>query len=138
MDKIIAVALKVQFPGINIDAVMDVINATPNPVVATETLLGIYEKPEIAYQSTVERNKVCTFTSFDKYKEQVKYKCTRTRTRTNYFATQEEMEACTEYNPNLPTYSGNDKYPFSKSFEVQEEDTSYTSLQDWQNKAILL
>lgn len=138
MDKIIAVALEAKFPGINIYAVMDVIKATPNPVVATEMLLGIYQTPVIPEESMVERNTICKYISFDKYKEQVKYKCIRTRTRTNYFATQEEMDACTEYNENLPTYNGNEKYPFSKSFEVKEEDTSYTSLKDWQNKAVVL
>ena len=138
MDKIIVVALKANFPGININAVMDVINATPNPVVATETLLGIYEEPEIAYQSMVERNTVCTFVSFDKYKERVTYKYSRTNTRTNYFLTQEEMDACTEYNGSLlPTYNPNGtKYPFKKEFEVIEEETSYTNLKHWQSEAV--
>ena len=138
MDKIIAVALKAQFPGINIDAIMDVINATPNPVIATETLLGIYETPEIAYQSMVEKDSVCTFTSFDKYKQRVSYKYSRSRICTNYFLTQEEMDACTEYNEYLPTYNPNrDKYPFKKEFEVVKEETSYTSLDHWQSKAIV-
>lgn len=138
MDKIITVALKAQFPGINIDAVLDVINATSNPVIATETLLGIYEEPIIANQSMVERNAVCTFTFFDKYRQRVSYKYSCTRTRTNYFLTQEELDACTEYNENLPTYNPNgDKYPFSKSFEVIKEETSYTDLNHWQSKAIV-
>lgn len=139
MDKIIAVALSAKFSGIDINALMDVINATPNPVVATETLLGIYEEPEIAYQSMVERNTVCTFLSFDKYKQRVSYKYPCTRTRTNYFLTQEEMDACTEYNENLPTYNPNgDKYPFKKEFEVIKEETSYSDIEHWKSKAVVL
>ncbi len=139
MDKIIAAALKAQFSGINIDTIMDVINATANPVVATEVLLGIYEEPNIAYQSMVEKDKVCIFVSFDKYKERVSYKYNSTRTRVNYFLTKEEMDACTEYNEYLPTYNPNgDKYPFKKEFEVVREETSYISLEYWQSKAIML
>lgn len=139
MDKIIAVALKAQFPGINIDAVLEVINATPNPVVAAETLLGIYEEPIIANHSMVERNAVCRFVSFDKYKQRVSYKYSYTRIRTNYFLTQEEMDACTEYNENLPTYNPNeDKYPFKKEFKVTKEETSNTNLENWQSKALVL
>lgn len=138
MDKIIAVALKAQFPGINIDAVMDVINATPDPEIATETLLGIYETPDIANQSMVEKGNVCTFVSFDKYRKRVSYKYHRTCICTNYFLTQEEMDACTEYNEYLPTYNPNGtKYPFKKEFEVVKEEPSYTSLDYWQSNAII-
>ena len=138
MDKIIAVALSAKFSGINIKELMDVINATPNPVVATEVLLGIYEEPNISYQSMVEKDKVCTLTSFDKYKQRVSYKYNSTRTRTNYFLTMEEMDACAEYNENLPTYNPNgNKYPFKKEYEVVVEETSYASLEHWRSKAIV-
>lgn len=137
MNKIIAAALESKFPGTNIYAILDVINATVNPIVAAEMLLGIYEEPDIAYQSMVEKGITCTFVSFDKYKQHVSYKYSRICTRTNYFLTQEEMDACTEYNENLPTYNPGEKYPFEKKFEVIKEETSYTDLNHWQSKAIV-
>jgi len=47
MDKIVQVALNATFKPETINALMEVINATPNPVMATELLLGIYEEPEL-------------------------------------------------------------------------------------------
>lgn len=43
MEKILKVALQNCKPSL--DAVMTVINATPNPAIAAELLLGIYEQP---------------------------------------------------------------------------------------------
>jgi len=46
MEKLIQFALSTKF-GEDIAAIMDVITATPNPTVATEILLGLYEEPEV-------------------------------------------------------------------------------------------
>jgi hypothetical protein len=45
MNKIIRAALTATFPGINIDAILEVINATQNPTGATEKLIGVFEEP---------------------------------------------------------------------------------------------
>ena len=43
MEKVIRALLATKFQ--NVDAIMEVINATPNPTVATEIITGIYEEP---------------------------------------------------------------------------------------------
>lgn len=47
MQKIILAALKGAFPGVNLDALVQVVEATPNVVMATELLLGVWEEPEV-------------------------------------------------------------------------------------------
>jgi hypothetical protein len=47
MNKIIEVALTGKFGAEAVSSLMEVIGATPNPEMATEILLGIYEKPQI-------------------------------------------------------------------------------------------
>lgn len=45
--KILLFALAAKFPTIDVDALLEVVEATPNPIVATEKLLGVYEHPII-------------------------------------------------------------------------------------------
>lgn len=47
MDKIMRYALQAAFPGLNIDTLQEIISVTPNPTVAAEMLLGLYEPPVI-------------------------------------------------------------------------------------------
>ena len=44
MEKIIRIALRIEFPGINLENLMEVLRATGNAAIAAETLLGIYTK----------------------------------------------------------------------------------------------
>lgn len=78
-DKLLQKLLEVSFPGLNIDAIKEVVNATPNPSVALETLLGIYEDPEIPetpglYLTNMYTNRYnFKFISYDKFQNKVKY-----------------------------------------------------------------
>jgi hypothetical protein len=72
MEKLIKCALGTKFKTEQIDAVMEVINGTPNPQVATEILLGIYEEPLFADKHTIS-NRECKFESFDKWTNQVSH-----------------------------------------------------------------
>jgi hypothetical protein len=72
MEKIIKVALLSKFGAETLPSVMEVINATPNPTMATEILLGIYEQPEIP-ETTVYNNTVRTLKSVDYWLDQVNY-----------------------------------------------------------------
>jgi hypothetical protein len=47
MEKLIQFALATKFGEDNVNFIMQVITATPSPEVATEILLGLYERPEI-------------------------------------------------------------------------------------------
>lgn len=76
---IIKIALSSKFSTEQIDNVMEIAAATPNPEVAVEILLGIYQPPVIPVSpvnlknfDSTKRNIV--FSSYDKYGEQVFYK----------------------------------------------------------------
>lgn len=56
MINIIKFALASRFGAENTDLIMEVIVATPNPEVATEILLGLYERPEIHRTDEVLHN----------------------------------------------------------------------------------
>lgn len=77
-NKILKALLQAKFPELDIDALVEIINATPNPEVATEVLCGLYEEPEFSLQpanlkqfNTSSKN--ITFLSYDKYNERVYY-----------------------------------------------------------------
>lgn len=72
METILTVALGTVFPKQDIESIMEVINATPNPDIATQILLGIYEEPVIQ-ASAVYNNKDCYFISYDKWDDKVNY-----------------------------------------------------------------
>ena len=73
MNKIITVALASAKPSV--EALLELINATSNPTVATEILLGIYEDPTInpipAFEINSQTNIV--FGSYDKFTEEIAY-----------------------------------------------------------------
>ena len=72
METILTVALGTVFPKQDIESIMEVINATPNPEIATQILLGIYEEPVIQ-SSAVYNNKDCYFISYNKWDEKINY-----------------------------------------------------------------
>jgi hypothetical protein len=72
METILTVALGTIFPKENIKSIMEVISATPNPDIATQILLGIYEEPVIQ-SSAVYDDRDCYFISYNKWDDQVQY-----------------------------------------------------------------
>jgi hypothetical protein len=72
MEKIIKAALLSKFSAEALPSIMEVINATPNPILATEILLGTYEQPELP-ETTVSKDKVRTLKSVDYWLDQVHY-----------------------------------------------------------------
>jgi hypothetical protein len=72
MENIIKVALLSKFSAEALPSVMEVINATPNPLMATEILLGTYEQPEIP-ETTMYKDTLRTLKSVDYWLDQVKY-----------------------------------------------------------------
>jgi len=83
MEKLIKCALGTKFKTEQLDSVMEVINATPNPSVAVEILLGLYEEPFFVSRRTV-RDIEYIFQSFDKWSNQVSYTYTRNKKITIY------------------------------------------------------
>jgi hypothetical protein len=76
---IIKIALSSKFSTEQIDNVMEIAAATPNPEVAVEILLGIYQPPVIPVSPVNLKNfdsskRNIVFSHYDKYNEQVSYK----------------------------------------------------------------
>jgi len=78
-DKIIKALLGAKFPGIDLDALTEIIMHTPNPDISTEVLCGLYEEPEVSplislsYIKDHESRTNYIFISYDKYTNEVKY-----------------------------------------------------------------
>lgn len=77
MNKIIKLALTQATP--TLEALLEVIAATPNAEVATEILLGIYEDPLIGEPGPEMCNHYhnIEFLSYDKFKQQINFKYIR-------------------------------------------------------------
>lgn len=139
MNKIIRIALANKFPGIEIDALMEVINQTPSAIIAVETLMGVYEEPAISLTSTrpQSKDKVCRFISFDKYTEKVSYEYDSTENKTLYFETKEIAEESSSYELAVANKTGKDyyirgEYRAEKVFKFPCINKSTCSLEDWQ------
>ena len=133
MEKIIRIALEAKFQNVDLTNLLEVINATGNAVVATETLLGIYEAPQIP-ETAIIYNERCNFVSFNKYSNEVIYSRTVIRNKTLYFESQEAADACLEYDTSIGlTYPKDDKL-IEKIFPVFVTEERTCSLNTWMKK----
>lgn len=76
MEKILRAALSCKYDEKNIDNLLRVIEATPNPVVATEILMGVYEEPVVGKYplKKLPANQVnAVFVSYDVFTNKVTY-----------------------------------------------------------------
>jgi len=135
MNKIIAAALSAKFPNSDIPTLLEIVGATGNPVVATEMLLGIYQNPSIP-KSVRLRGKVHTFISYDKWANSVISSYPSTRSRHNYFETEEEANSATEWDPSRHQYSG-DSLPYKRVFDVAYDATDSNSLETWMGSEVI-
>lgn len=77
-NSIITIALSTKFTPEQIEGVLEIVNATPNPEVAVAVLLGIYVKPELPktpgnLSRFSEDKRDITFVSYDKYDDHIGY-----------------------------------------------------------------
>jgi len=83
MNKIISKLLSVQFPTVNSKSLMEIINVTPNPELATEILCGLYEEPKLPSEvigGISYKNAVLTLLEYDKWSDKVKFSYTKEKT----------------------------------------------------------
>lgn len=73
MKTIETIALGTIFPEQNIDAILEVASATPNPTLALNIILGIYQEPTLKNTSVINNN-LCTLVNYDKWEDRVNYK----------------------------------------------------------------
>jgi hypothetical protein len=85
--KIIQELLKMKFPTVDINNLMEIIAATPNPEIATEIMCGIYIEPNIGSHTRVQHRDrgICTFISYDKWNDELKYEYQQQETKGAYF-----------------------------------------------------
>lgn len=83
--KIIEQLLRLTFPTINVDQLMEVIGATKSPETAVEILCGLYEEPQIPKMINYPNRGVCKFISYDKWESKVSYSYHRPDTKNAYF-----------------------------------------------------
>lgn len=87
MNKVLAELVKVKFPEVPTALFMEVIEATPNPELATEILCGLYEQPSIQQGPVYskDRTKRFRFGSYNKWKNQVSVFFMENVSKSSYF-----------------------------------------------------
>jgi hypothetical protein len=111
--KIIQALLEIKFPNANIDAILEILAATPNMELATEILCGLYvEKSVNGHVRVQHKDKgVCTFVSYNKWDNNVSFAWVENLTQGAYFpkgtkkedVTIETLESmkCSSNNPDV-------------------------------------
>jgi len=128
--------LELTFPSVDIDALMEVIVATPNSRVATEILCDVYTEPDfvdkIGSSDILQR-----FVSYDKWSEEVSYKYEEPETVYCYFPHTVKKENITteNYEALSCSYNSNDdSYRHGVKTGKMKTCTSTASLKDWNRK----
>jgi len=87
MNKIIEKLLTVTFPTVEINNLMEIIEATPNPEIATEILCGLYQSPVLpkVVRETSGDMKELTLKSYNKWDGRVNYSYTKEKQINGYF-----------------------------------------------------
>jgi hypothetical protein len=85
--KIIQALLEIKFPNADINAIMEILNATPNVELATEILCGLYvEKSVNGHVRVQHKDKgVLTFVSYNKWDNNISYSYVEILTQGAYF-----------------------------------------------------
>lgn len=96
MNKIIQQLLIKTFPDVDINSLMEIVNATAKPEVATEILCGIYTAPDT--ESSIRTHKdrgTITIKEYDKWRDEVKYTYQEPVTKSAYFPKGTERDSIT-------------------------------------------
>lgn len=83
-NKLERIALQSKFNDEHIDALLEIANATENPQIAIELLLGIYEEPYIATCVEHPEKGIATFKWYDKFRDRVWYSYQKKKTKAIY------------------------------------------------------
>ena len=132
------VALTGKFGAEAVTNLMDVILATPNPEMATEILLGVYEKPEIPHTVTSNSGVEKTVVSVDYWNDNVRYAYEEKVTKHIYVDTNLDTSILTleNYLEYEKQYEDADR----KSFRLLTGETktmqANTSITDWLSQEV--
>ena len=135
MNKIMQKLLEVTYPAINTESLLEIVNATPNPEIATEMLCGLYVEPTIVHKRVMsEREGILTFTSFDKWNNRVNYSYLQKDTKSTYFPKGTKVSDVTmeNYDSLKVSSSSVDAVYLNIPTGTVSTRTSYTSLEGWE------
>ena len=126
--------IRTEFPNHNPNQIWEVINATSNPDVALETLLGLYEEPDFSNHLKVyEDHCENIFISYDKWKDKVYYSYLEHKTRSGYFDKSTKVEDITV--DNFAELSKDYNYSNGVSHRIRTGETStgktYMTAGEW-------
>ena len=136
MEKIITKLLEVSYPSINTSILLEIVQATPNPQIATEMLCGLYSEPEIVNTRVMSTNSegVLTFKSYDKWQDKVYYSYKKEETKSGYFPKSLRKEDVTMENFDSLKCQWKDGETHTLYIPTgkMEERESYMSLSSWE------
>lgn len=134
MSKIISKLLSVQFPTVDSESLMEIINATPNPELATEILCGLYEQPIIPVMTRKHdrhNGEVLTLTKYDKWNDRVHYSYMRAKTKSIRIADDADKSLITLENYKEFEVSSGYRYHDLPLGEKMVLTNDYTTLSSW-------
>lgn len=133
MEKIIKLALGLSYPKEKLAALQEVINATPNPTMATEILLGVYEKPKVPSKVKTKEGVVRILKEVNLWAERVTFKYLKNKRIGAYYPKEVEEKQLNDMNwEGLKCSSSTEgsKYLYFTSKEMEEREEE-CNLQHW-------
>lgn len=148
MNKIITKLIAVTYPTANIDHLMEVVNATPNPELATEILCGLYQEPQIPVKvkslplkGGMSEPRELTLKSFDKWQNAVNYSYLKENTLSGYFPKETDKSNITleNFHSLKESWKGGDAEQVSIRLNTGEfeECTDACSLEKWMSYEVI-
>ena len=91
MDQVTKIALKASIKEINIDVIMDIVNATRRPEIAIAKLLGIYEPPVI-FATSNQHGNIASLISYDPFDDRLEYSVRKRENLPVYYSNETERQ----------------------------------------------
>ena len=133
MNKITKLALGLSYPQDKISALLEIINATPNPVMATEILLGVHEKVKLASKVKASNGNIRVLKDSNEWTDTVSYGYLKPKRIGSYYPKGTDAKLLNDSNwEKLKAKSSdeNTEYLYFNS-EIMEEQTSSCSFKEW-------
>jgi len=124
--------LSLMYPSMDVDLLMEVIEATPNPEIATQIMCGLYAEPVIVKDKLYE-GIARTLVSYNKWNDTVEYSYQRETTVSAYFPKEVDKKDITldNYKELACHYDTKDCYSYSIKTGKFETRTDNITLNRW-------
>lgn len=137
MEKIIKALLEAKYPTVNVESLLEIVNATPRPALATEIICGLYEAPVVSTHAHMN-NADCQYVRYDKWEDRVHYKYMKNKLISMYVTKGFDTSVITvdNYKEHQVAWSSRDTTEsFYLTLPEMIEETSSTSLENWEEKS---